>query len=54
MFLIVLAIISEMPTSEQKGEGEVREYLLDRVYEVELQVEIPAQGLVWFVVEAGV
>ena len=38
----------------RKGEGEVREYRLDRVYEVELQVEIPAQGLVWFVVEAGV
>ena len=38
----------------REGEGEVREYLLDRVYEVELQVEIPAQGLVWFVVEAGV
>jgi len=38
----------------RKREGEVREYRLDRVYEVELQMEIPAQGLVWFVVEAGV
>ena len=38
----------------REGEGVAREYVLGREYEVELTVNIPPRGMVWYVIEAGV
>ena len=35
------------------GEGEPRECLLNRHYEVELELKVPAHGVSWYVVSAG-
>ena len=35
------------------GEGEPRECVLNRHYEVELELNVPAHGMSWYVVSAG-
>jgi len=39
--------------SIRDGDGEVREYGLDREYAVELVVNVPGRGMSWYIIEGG-
>ena len=39
--------------SIRDGDGEVREYGLDREYAVELVVSVPGRGMSWYIIEGG-